>query len=126
MQALCRAPQGDGKTELLCTVRGILKKIKQSVLVGDRVRVAGIDWEDMRGAPLPARPLLKAACAPVHPPQSLAMPASEAEGVWYAVPLWAWGSDTYLMAHPCCQHIPHSSSWLHWNAQQLWMRCYHG
>jgi hypothetical protein len=30
-------------------VRGILKKIKQSVLVGDRVRVAGIDWEDLRG-----------------------------------------------------------------------------
>lgn len=36
--------------ELLCTVRGILKKIKQSVLVGDRVRVAGIDWESRRGA----------------------------------------------------------------------------
>ncbi|EIE21063.1 GTPase EngC, partial [Coccomyxa subellipsoidea C-169] len=36
-------------TELLCTVRGILKKIKQSVLVGDRVRVAGIDWDDRRG-----------------------------------------------------------------------------
>lgn len=36
--------------ELLCTVRGILKKIKQSVLVGDRVRVAGIDWDDRRGA----------------------------------------------------------------------------
>ena len=37
------------KVELLCTVRGILKKIKQSVLVGDRVRVAGIDWDDLRG-----------------------------------------------------------------------------
>lgn len=34
-------------------MRGILKKIKQSVLVGDRVRVAGIDWEDMRGTPPP-------------------------------------------------------------------------
>ena len=42
--------QGGRRTELLCTVRGILKKIKQSVLVGDRVRVAGIDWDDRRGA----------------------------------------------------------------------------
>lgn len=42
--------QGGSRTELLCTVRGILKKIKQSVLVGDRVRVAGIDWDDRRGA----------------------------------------------------------------------------
>ncbi|KAK9908042.1 hypothetical protein WJX75_002003 [Coccomyxa subellipsoidea] len=41
--------QGGRRTELLCTVRGILKKIKQSVLVGDRVRVAGIDWDDRRG-----------------------------------------------------------------------------
>lgn len=40
---------GEKRTELLCTVRGILKKIKQSVLVGDRVRVAGIDWDDQRG-----------------------------------------------------------------------------
>jgi putative ribosome biogenesis GTPase RsgA len=43
---------GDGRgdrLELLCTVRGLLKKIKQSVLVGDRVRVAAIDWEDRRG-----------------------------------------------------------------------------
>ncbi|CAL5230096.1 g13554 [Coccomyxa viridis] len=42
------AQQRGGKAEILCTVRGILKKIKQTVLVGDRVRVAGIDWEDMR------------------------------------------------------------------------------
>ncbi|CAL8469056.1 g8597 [Coccomyxa elongata] len=41
--------QEEKRTELLCTVRGILKKIKQSVLVGDRVRVAGIDWDDQRG-----------------------------------------------------------------------------
>lgn len=58
--ALCRAEvqsnlpavasEGDAmRTELLCNVRGLLKKIKQSVLVGDRVRVAGIDWEDYRG-----------------------------------------------------------------------------
>lgn len=58
MQALCRAQQRGGKAEILCTVRGILKKIKQTVLVGDRVRVAGIDWEDMRGDPLPARAVL--------------------------------------------------------------------
>jgi hypothetical protein len=44
------------RTELLCTVRGLLKKIKQSVLVGDRVRVAGIDWEDRRGARAPLCP----------------------------------------------------------------------
>ncbi len=54
MRQRCRhrdAPdaQGEKRTELLCTVRGILKKIKQSVLVGDRVRVAGIDWDDQRG-----------------------------------------------------------------------------
>lgn len=46
---LCRLPEMQEKVELLCTVRGILKKIKQSVLVGDRVRVAGIDWDDLRG-----------------------------------------------------------------------------
>lgn len=40
--------RGD-RVELLCNVRGLLKKIKQSVLVGDRVKVAGIDWEDRRG-----------------------------------------------------------------------------
>ena len=38
-----------GRMELLCNVRGLLKKIKQSVLVGDRVQVTGIDWEDRRG-----------------------------------------------------------------------------
>lgn len=34
---------------LLCVVRALLKKIKQEVLVGDRVRVMGIDWTDGRG-----------------------------------------------------------------------------
>ena len=59
---------GAGRTELLCNVRGLLKKIKQSVLVGDRVRVAGIDWEDFRGG-LPRmpgsgmRPVLGHSCA---------------------------------------------------------------
>ena len=46
------ASGGGARTELLCNVRGLLKKIKQSVLVGDRVRVAGIDWEDCRGTPV--------------------------------------------------------------------------
>lgn len=36
-------------TELLCVVRALLKKIKQTVLVGDRVRVSSIDWPDARG-----------------------------------------------------------------------------
>lgn len=46
---VCRLQKESDGVELLCTVRGILKKIKQSVLVGDRVKVAGIDWDDMRG-----------------------------------------------------------------------------
>ncbi len=50
---------GPKRTELLCTVRGILKKIKQSVLVGDRVRVAGIDWDDRRGAHESCVPVLR-------------------------------------------------------------------
>ncbi len=37
-------------TDLLCIVRGLLKKMKQSVLVGDRVTVGAIDWADGRGA----------------------------------------------------------------------------
>lgn len=35
--------------ELLCNVRGILKKMERRVFVGDRVRVTGIDWVDGRG-----------------------------------------------------------------------------
>lgn len=34
---------------LLCVVRALLKKMRQEVLVGDRVRVVGIDWTDGRG-----------------------------------------------------------------------------
>lgn len=34
---------------LLCVVRALLKKMKREVLVGDRVRVVGIDWNDGRG-----------------------------------------------------------------------------
>lgn len=37
------------RARLLCVVRGLLKKIKQTVLVGDTVRVVGIDWVDGRG-----------------------------------------------------------------------------
>lgn len=37
------------RDRLLCVVRGLLKKIKQSVLVGDTVKVVGIDWTDGRG-----------------------------------------------------------------------------
>lgn len=35
--------------QLLCTVRALLKKIGQRVLVGDHVRVNPIDWTDGRG-----------------------------------------------------------------------------
>eukprot|EP00241_Pyramimonas_parkeae_P001206 CAMPEP_0114240802 /NCGR_PEP_ID=MMETSP0058-20121206/9296_1 /TAXON_ID=36894 /ORGANISM="Pyramimonas parkeae, CCMP726" /LENGTH=546 /DNA_ID=CAMNT_0001353291 /DNA_START=36 /DNA_END=1676 /DNA_ORIENTATION=- len=34
---------------LLCNVRALLKKIKQRVLVGDKVRLMGVDWVDQRG-----------------------------------------------------------------------------
>jgi ribosome biogenesis GTPase len=34
---------------LLCVVRALLKKMRQPVLVGDRVRVVGVDWADGRG-----------------------------------------------------------------------------
>jgi hypothetical protein len=37
------------RTQLLCTVRALLKKINQRVLVGDRVHVHGIDWLEGRG-----------------------------------------------------------------------------
>ena len=37
------------KDRLLCVVRALLKKIRRKVLVGDRVRVVGIDWVDGRG-----------------------------------------------------------------------------
>ena len=35
--------------ELLCIVRALLKKIRQTVLVGDNVKVVGIDWPAQRG-----------------------------------------------------------------------------
>lgn len=36
-------------SDLLCVPRGLLKKIKQKVLVGDKVKVVGIDWPDAQG-----------------------------------------------------------------------------
>ena len=36
-------------TDLLCSVRALLKKIKQTVLVGDNVEVDAVDWADKRG-----------------------------------------------------------------------------
>lgn len=35
--------------EVLCTVRALLKKMNQRVLVGDRVSLTGLDWVDQRG-----------------------------------------------------------------------------
>ena len=37
------------RRRLLCVVRGLLKKMRRAVLVGDRVRLVGIDWVDGRG-----------------------------------------------------------------------------
>ena len=46
----CEVSPAPSKTvELLCAVRALLKKIKQQVLVGDRVHVVGVDWADKRG-----------------------------------------------------------------------------
>lgn len=42
-------PAGTGHTVLFCTVRALLKKIKQTVLVGDQVEVQAIDWTDKQG-----------------------------------------------------------------------------
>ncbi len=36
-------------SDILCVPRGLLKKIKQKVLVGDKVKVVGIDWPDAQG-----------------------------------------------------------------------------
>lgn len=37
------------RRQLLCTVRALLKKVRQRVLVGDMVSVGGIDWAAGRG-----------------------------------------------------------------------------
>ena len=42
-----------GPVDVLCSVRALLKKIKQTVLVGDNVQVDSIDWADKRGRPAP-------------------------------------------------------------------------
>eukprot|EP00854_Cymbomonas_tetramitiformis_P011365 gene11365-13434_t len=39
----------EAPVEVLCTVRALLKKMKQRVLVGDRVSMTGLDWVDHRG-----------------------------------------------------------------------------
>lgn len=35
--------------DILCTVRALLKKMQERVLVGDDVRLISIDWIDLRG-----------------------------------------------------------------------------
>ncbi len=47
---------GEG-VELLCTSRGLLKKMKQKVFVGDLVSLINIDWATNQGKP-PSLPLL--------------------------------------------------------------------
>ena len=42
-------PDGQQPVELLCTVRALLKKMQERVLVGDNVRVISIDWVESRG-----------------------------------------------------------------------------
>jgi hypothetical protein len=37
------------RTQLLCSLRSLLKKLNQTVLVGDRVRVGSIDWAHGKG-----------------------------------------------------------------------------
>lgn len=37
------------RRQLLCKARTLLRKMRQNVLVGDRVRVVGIDWQQGRG-----------------------------------------------------------------------------
>ena len=44
-------PSRDGHVELLCTVRALLKKMRERVLVGDHVRVFSIDWVESQGTP---------------------------------------------------------------------------
>lgn len=43
------AGEAPPRPRLLCVVRALLKKMRREVLVGDRVRVVGIDWADGRG-----------------------------------------------------------------------------
>ncbi|KFM28987.1 Putative ribosome biogenesis GTPase RsgA [Auxenochlorella protothecoides] len=41
---------GPGEDTLLCTARGLLKKMQTRVMVGDRVHLSGIDWTSLRGS----------------------------------------------------------------------------
>jgi hypothetical protein len=44
---------GAASVELLCTSRGLLKKMKQKVFVGDLVSLTNIDWTIGQGTPPP-------------------------------------------------------------------------
>ena len=46
VEKLERRMEKRGPYELLCTVRALLKKIKQRVLVGDGVNLSSVDWVD--------------------------------------------------------------------------------
>lgn len=46
---------GPGEDTLLCTARGLLKKMQTRVMVGDRVHLSGIDWTSLRGEELGVR-----------------------------------------------------------------------
>lgn len=37
------------RTQLLCSIRTLIKKLNQTVVVGDRVRVGAIDWNEGKG-----------------------------------------------------------------------------
>ncbi|KAI8472702.1 MAG: hypothetical protein J3K34DRAFT_384159 [Monoraphidium minutum] len=47
--AAAGAPPPPPRRQLLCTVRGLLKKVRQRVLVGDVVAVTSVDWAAGRG-----------------------------------------------------------------------------
>ena len=49
VQSVEGSSEGPPKSRLLCVVRAWLKKVKREVLVGDNVRIVGIDWVDGRG-----------------------------------------------------------------------------
>lgn len=44
------APAPLPRSQLLCSVRGLLRKTGPGIIVGDRVVVGGIDWANGRGA----------------------------------------------------------------------------
>lgn len=40
---------GMGQRQLLCSMRALLRKLGQAVLVGDYVRVGSVDWAQNKG-----------------------------------------------------------------------------